>query len=78
MDFPLSSYKIASVPSTTSFTLNDNNEIQLHMVGNGSSNDTFKTTWDSNSTKCFIYCWWVSISRSINEIDDVIDEQHYH
>ena len=65
----LTSYKIASVPSTTSFTLNDNNGNTItYGGGNGSSNDTFlrTNTETANAQNASFTVDGVSISRSIN------------
>ncbi len=72
----LTSYKIASVPSTTSFTLNDSNGNTItYGGGNGSSNDTFlrTNTETAKAQNASFTVDGVSISRSNNEIVDVID-----
>ena len=72
----LSSYKIATVPSSTSFTLNDSNGNSItYGGGNGSSTDSFlrTNTETANAKNASFTVDGVSISRSTNEIDDVID-----
>ena len=72
----LTSYKIASVPSSTSFTLNDSSGNSItYGGGNGSSSDTFvrTNTETASANNAAFSIDGVSISRSTNEITDVID-----
>ena len=72
----LSEYKIASVPSTNSFTLNDSNGNAITYGGfNGNSSDAFvrtNTETASAQNACFTIDG-VTISRTTNEVTDVID-----
>ena len=72
----LSSYKIASIPSTSSFTLNDSNGNAITYGGsNGSATDAFvrTNTETASAQNASFTVDGVSISRSKNEITDIID-----
>ena len=72
----LSEYKIASVPSTTSFTLNDSNGNAITYGGSGgNSSDAFvRTNTETASAQNAAFTIdGVTISRTTNEVTDVID-----
>tara|TARA_A100001011_G_C14306711_1_gene843520 strand:+ start:205 stop:2436 length:2232 start_codon:yes stop_codon:yes gene_type:complete len=72
----LSSYKIASVPSTTSFTLTNTDGTSItYGGGHGNSQDKFlrTNTETVSGTDASFTVDGVNITRSTNTIDDVID-----
>ena len=72
----LSEYKIASVPSTTSFTLNDSNGNAITYGGSGgNSSDAFvrTNTETASAQNASFTIDGVTISRTTNEVTDVID-----
>ena len=72
----LSEYKIASIPSTTSFTLTESNGNAVTYGGSGgSSNDAFvrTSTETASAQNASFTIDGVTISRSTNEVTDVID-----
>ena len=72
----LSEYKIASVPSSTSFTLNDSNGNSITYGGSGgSSTDAFvRTNSETASAQNASFTIdGVTISRTTNQITDVVD-----
>ena len=72
----LSSYTIATIPSSTSFTLTDASGNNItYGGGNGSANDAFvRTNTETASAKDALFkIDGVSITRDTNTINDVID-----
>ncbi len=72
----LSEYKIASIPSTTSFTLTNTNGNAITYGGSGgSSSDAFvrTNTETASAQNASFTIDGVTISRSTNEVTDVID-----